>query len=68
MKKRQSATASSDVNEFLSLYFIKHPKFTDVKTFMSDVGKLTGDTGVLASGGSVTYEVLRELLDKDDFL
>ena len=66
MKKRQSATASSDVNEFLSLYFIKHPKFTDVKTFMSDVGKLTGDTGVLASGGSVTYEVLRELLDKDE--
>ena len=33
---------------------------------MSDVGKLTGDTGVLASGGSVTYEVLRELLDKDE--
>jgi len=66
MKKRQSATASSDVNEYLSLYFIKHPKFTDAKTFMSDVGKLTGDTGVFASGGSVTYENLRELLDKDE--
>ncbi len=66
MKKRQSATASSDVNEYLSLYFIKHPKFTDAKAFMSDIGKLTGDTGVLASGGSVTYEDLRELLDKDE--
>ena len=33
---------------------------------MSDVGKLTGDTGILASGGSVTYEDLRELLDKDE--
>ena len=66
MKKRQSATASSDVNEYLSLYFIQHPTFTDAKTFMSDVGKLTGDTGILASGGSVTYEDLRELLDKDE--
>ncbi len=66
MKKRQSATASSDVNEYLSLYFIQHPTFTDAKTFMSDVGKLTDDTGILASGGSVTYEDLRELLDKDE--
>ena len=66
MKKRQSATASSDVNEYLSLYFIKHPKFTDAKTFMSNIGKLTGDTGILASGGAVTYEDLRELLDKDE--
>jgi len=66
MKKRVSATASSDVNEYLSLYFIKHPTFTDAKTFMSDIGELTGDTGILASGGSVTYEDLRELIDKDE--
>ena len=66
MTKRKSATGSSDVNEYLSLYFIKHPKFTDAKPFMADVGKKTGDTGVLASGGKVTYEDLRELLDKDE--
>ena len=66
MKSRKSATASSDVNEFLSLYFIKHPNFTDAKTFMIDISKLGGDTGILASGGVVTYEFLNELLDKDE--
>tara|TARA_B100001094_G_scaffold253313_1_gene251700 strand:+ start:25 stop:1443 length:1419 start_codon:yes stop_codon:yes gene_type:complete len=66
MTKRKSSTASSDVNEYLSLYFIKHPKFTDVKTFMSEIGKKTGDTGVLASDGKVTYDDLRELIDKDE--
>ena len=43
MRSRKSATASSDVNEFLSLYFIKHPNFTDAKTFMIDISKLGGD-------------------------
>mgnify|MGYP003130054932 FL=1 len=66
MKKRKNAQASSDVNEYLSLYFIKHPKFTDAKTFMSDIGKKTGDTGVLASSGKVTYDELRELIDEDE--
>ena len=66
MASRKSATASSDVNEFLSLYFIKHPNFTDAKTFMIEVSKLGGDTGILASGGVVTYEFLNELLDKDE--
>ena len=66
MKARKSATASSDVNEFLSLYFIKHSKFVDAKTFMVEISKLGGDTGILASGGVVTYEFLNELLDKDE--
>ena len=66
MKARKSATASSDVNEFLSLYFIKHSKFVDAKTFMIEISKLGGDTGILASGGVVTYEFLNELLDKDE--
>ena len=66
MKKRKNPNASSDVNEYLSLYFIKHPKFTDAKTFMSDIGKKTGDTGVLASSGKVTYDELRELIDEDE--
>ena len=66
MKSRKSATASSDVNEFLSLYFIKHPNFTDAKTFMIEISKLGGDTGILASGGVVTYEDLNALLDIDE--
>jgi len=66
MKKRQSATASSDVNEYLSLYFIKHPKFIDAKTFQIEISKLNGNTGIVASGGDVTYEDLRDLLDKDE--
>ena len=65
MKTRKNPTASSDVNEFLSLYFLKYPKFTDAKTFIVDVSKLSGDTGILASGGVVTYEFLNDLLDKD---
>ena len=66
MTSRKSATASSDVNEFLSLYFIKHPNFVDAKTFMIEVSKLGGDTGILASGGMVTYEDLNALLDLDE--
>ena len=66
MRSRKSATASSDVNEFLSLYFMKHPTFSDARTFIVDVSKMGGDTGIMSSSGSVTYETLNELLDKDE--
>ena len=66
MKSRKSATASSDVNEFLSLYFMKHPTFSDARTFIVDVSKMGGDTGIMSSSGSVTYETLNGLLDKDE--
>ena len=66
MQSRKDATASSDVNEFLSLYFIKHPKFTSPQDFIIEISKRGGDTGILASEGVVTYEFLNSLLDKDE--
>ena len=67
MKTRKSATASSDVNEYLSMYFLAHPKFTDAETFMNDVSKLSGGTGVYTGEDEeVSYEKLIELLDKDE--
>ena len=66
-KTRKSATASSNVNEFLTVYFLLHKEYTDAKTFMSDIGGKTGPTGVLDGGGNaVTYEDLIELIDKDE--
>ena len=66
-KTRKSATASSNVNEFLTVYFLLHKDYTDAKTFMSDIGGKTGPTGVLdGAGKSVTYEDLVELIDKDE--
>ena len=66
-KTRKSATASSNVNEFLTVYFLLHKDYTDAKTFMSDIGGKTGPTGVLdGAGKSVTYEDLIELIDKDE--
>ena len=67
MKTRKSATASSNVNEYLSMYFLAHPKFTDAETFMQDVARLSGGTGVFTGEeNEVTYEQLIELLDKDE--
>ena len=62
MRSRKSATASSDVNEFLSLYFMKHPTFSDARTFIIEVSKMGGDTGIMSSSGSVTYETLNEMI------
>ena len=67
MKTRKSATASSDVNEFMTVYFLQHKKFTDAKTFMSDVAKLSGGTKIFKGDESeVSYETLIGLLDKDE--
>ena len=67
MKTRKSATASSNVNEFLSMYFLAHTEFTDAQTFMQDVAGLSGGTGVYTGEeGEVSYEKLIELLDKDE--
>ena len=66
-KTRKSATASSNVNEFLTVYFLLHKNYTDAKTFQSEIGGKTGDTGVLTGEGKpVTYEQLIELIDKDE--
>ena len=67
MKQRKNATASSNVNEFLTVYFIVHRDFTTPEDFMAEVGGKTGPTGVLlADGKPVTYDKLKELLDTDE--
>ena len=67
MKKRKDSTASSNVNEYLSMYFLAHPKFTDAESFMQDVARLSGGTGVYTGEEKeVQYEQLIELLDKDE--
>ena len=37
-KTRKDSTASSNVNEFLTVYFLLHKDYTDPKTFQSDIG------------------------------
>lgn len=62
-KTRKDTTASSNVNEFLSLYFLKHPKFVSVE----DIVDKQGGTGVLTGeGDEVTYSQLIELIEKDE--
>ena len=66
-KTRKDSTASSNVNEFLTVYFLLHKDYTDPKTFQSDIGGKTGKTGVLnGEGQDVTYEDLVALIDKDE--
>ena len=66
-KTRKDSTASSNVNEFLTVYFLLHKDYTDAKTFQSDIGAKTGNTGVLnGEGQAVTYEDLVTLIDKDE--
>lgn len=66
-KTRKDSTASSNVNEFLTVYFLLHKDYTDAKTFQSDIGAKTGNTGVLnGEGQAVTYEDLVILIDKDE--
>ena len=64
---RKNSTASSDVNEFLSLYFLKNPTKLSAFEWMKSVGSLTGGTGIFrGEGDEVTYEHLKELLDTDE--
>jgi hypothetical protein len=62
-KTRKDTTASSNINEFLSLYFLLHPEFTSVE----DLANKEGGTGVLTGeGNEVTYNQLIELINKDE--
>jgi hypothetical protein len=66
-KTRKDSTASSNVNEFLSLYFLLHKDYNNSAEFQSEVAGLTGPTGVkYADGKNVTYEDLVNLLDRDE--
>ena len=67
MKQRKDSTASSNINEYLTVYFLKHGGFTDAESWMADVARKTGDTGIYyGEGHQVTYEDLINLLDKDE--
>jgi hypothetical protein len=66
-KTRKDSTASSNINEFLSLYFLVHKDYINPVDFQSEIAKKAGSTGVLdGEGNPVTYERLIELLDKDE--
>ena len=68
MKQRKDTTASSNVNELLTVFFLANPKsFTDSQTFMYNVAKMSGSTNVYTGDDkAVTYEDLVALLDKDE--
>ena len=67
MKQRKDSTASSNINEYLTVYFLKNGGFTDAESWMDDVARKTGNTGIYyGEGHQVTYEDLIELLDKDE--
>jgi hypothetical protein len=62
-KTRKDTTASSNVNEFLSLYFLKHPEFSTVE----DLEGKEGGTGVLTGDGNeVSYSQLIDLINADE--
>ena len=74
MKGRKDTTASSNVNELLSVFFLinKYREADYLVKLESDVSKFgTKDTGVLNPGkegilDKVTYKYLAELIDKDE--
>ena len=62
-KTRKDSTASSNVNEFLSLYFLKNPEFSSLE----DIKNKEGGTGVLLGDGTeVSFSQLKELISKDE--
>tara|TARA_B100001248_G_scaffold99201_1_gene73625 strand:- start:40 stop:1425 length:1386 start_codon:yes stop_codon:yes gene_type:complete len=67
-KSRKDSTASSNVNELLTVHFLIHPdQIQNQFDFEKWVAGQSGGTGVLAgSGKEVTYEDIVMLLDKDE--
>lgn len=62
-KSRKDSTASSNVNEFLSLYFLLHPEFSSIE----DLKNKEGGTGVLTGEGEeITYPQLITLISRDE--
>ena len=67
MKQRKDSTASSNGNEYLTVYFLMHGGFTDAQSWMYDLGNKKGNTGIFyGEGNQVTYEDLITLLDRDE--
>ena len=66
MVSRKNATASSNVNEFLSVYFLVQPLMTPDK-LVDYVSQQKGNTGVLKGEGTpVTFSQLADLLEEDE--
>ena len=66
MVSRKNATASSNVNEFLSVYFLVQPSMTPDK-LVDYVSQQKGNTGVLKGEGTpVTFPQLADLLEEDE--
>ena len=66
MTTRKNATASSNVNEFLSVYFLVQPLMKPDE-LVNYVSQQKGNTGVLKGEGTpVTFSQLADLLDEDE--
>ena len=66
MVSRKNATASSNVNEFLSVYFLVQPPMNPDK-LVDYVSQQKGSTGVLKGEGTpVTFPQLADLLEEDE--
>ena len=66
MVSRKNATASSNVNEFLSVYFLVQDAMTPDE-LVDYVSKQKGNTGVVKGEGTpVTFPQLADLLEEDE--
>ena len=71
MKQRKNSTASSDINELMSLYFLKYNTVkagteAEAQTWLDSIQKTNGDTGIVkADATKITYTALRDLIEKD---
>ena len=66
MTSRKNATASSNVNEFLSVYFLVQPPMKPDE-LVDYVSQQKGSTGVLKGEGTpVTFPQLADLLEEDE--
>ena len=65
MAKRKNSTASSDINELMSLYFLKYNTDKagtekEAQTWLDSIQKTNGDTGIVkADVTKITYTLLR---------
>ena len=67
MTSRKDSTASSNVNEFLTVYFLINPSMTPEQLENHSCKQGNASTGVLTGEGtSVTFEDLCKLIDADE--
>ena len=67
MKTRKDSTASSNVNEFLTVYYLLHKQGTPKQLENLSCTEKGKSTGVLTGEGTpVTYEMLCEMIDRDE--